>query len=147
MSNQIINSKVIEKYTEMNQYGKLINLKLIALKKGVCTFELKVEKKHLATLRAIHGGVLSSIMDQIMGVAALAEVEHLKKLVATLEFKISYYNPGFLGDKLTCTGEIVKAGNRILYSKGKILNQEGLLIAEGSGTFNAYPAEKVGVKL
>lgn len=140
-------SKVIKRYTEMNNFGKLTNTELIDLKKGSCTYRLKVENKHLATEKIIHGGMLSAMMDTIMGVACLTQVEDQQKLVATLEFKITYFNPASIDDILIGTGEVVKAGNRIIYSEGVIKNQSGLIICKGSGTFNAYPAKKVGIHI
>ena len=139
------NSKVIERYTEMNHFGRLIDLNLIGLEKGACTYQILVKEELLATTNVIHGGVLSAIMDTIMGVAALTEMEEQKKLVATLEFKITYFNPAFINDTLQGKGKVLQSGKRIIYSEGVITNQDGVVICKGTGTFNAYPAEKVGL--
>jgi len=96
----------------------------------------------LATPTAIHGGMLAAMMDGIIGVAALSAVAKENKLVSTVEFKINYFKPAFLGDQLTGKGKVDHKGNRIIHASGEIYNQKNELIAKALGTLNAYPFEK-----
>ncbi len=121
-------------------------MKLTVIEPGKISYEMKVLSKHLATPTAIHGGMISAMMDAIMGVASLSAVALDNKLVSTVEFKISYLNPAFLGDILTGNGMVDKKGNRIIYASGEILNQKNKIIAKAMGTFNAYPIEKSDLK-
>jgi uncharacterized protein (TIGR00369 family) len=66
------------------------------------------------------------------------------KVVATLDLKISFLEPIFPGDTLKGISVSLKTGNRILFMEGEIRNQNDVLIARCSGTFNAYPAERAG---
>jgi uncharacterized protein (TIGR00369 family) len=136
----------IELYNQFNQFGKDNKLKLTLIEPGKISYEMKVLPKHLATPKAIHGGMLSAMMDAVMGVASLSAVANENKLVATIEFKISYLNPAFLGDTLTGNGSVDKKGNRIIFTSGEILNQNNQVIAKATGTFNAYPIEKSDLK-
>ena len=52
--------------------------------------------------------------------------------------------PVRLGDQLTGTAIVLSKGNRIVVTEAEIKNQNGLLVAKGMGTFNAYPKEKAG---
>jgi uncharacterized protein (TIGR00369 family) len=134
--------KIIDLYHQVNQFGKENQLKLILIEPGKITYEMKVLPKHLATPTAIHGGMLAAMMDAVMGVASLSAVADQNKLVSTVEFKISYFNPAFLGDILTGNGSVDKKGNRIIFAAGEIVNQNNQIIAKAIGTFNAYPIEK-----
>jgi len=129
-------------YNQVNQFGLENDLKLTVVKPGEIVYEMEVVKKHLATPTAIHGGMLAAMMDGVIGVAALTAVAAEKKIVATIEFKINYFKPAFLGDILTGKGTVDHKGNRIIHASGEIYNQKGELIAKTLGTLNAYPFDK-----
>jgi len=129
-------------YNKTNQFGQENNFILNIVNDGEITYEMEVKEKHLATPTTIHGGVLSALMDATIGVAALSATYKNNQLVSTVEFKINFIKPAFLGDTLKGFGKIDNKGKRIIFSSGSIFNQNGDLIATGMGTFNAYPFEK-----
>ena len=134
--------KLLDIYNKVNSFGNENGMKLTILEPGSIMYEMEVLQKHLATPTAIHGGMLAAMMDGVIGVAALSSVAEEGKLVSTVEFKISYYNPALLGDILTGKGTVEKKGNRIIYASGEIYNQDNKIIAKALGTLNAYPIEK-----
>jgi len=117
-------------------------MKLTIIKPGEISYKMEIVPKHLATPTTIHGGMIAAMMDAVIGVAGLSAVAQEGKLVSTVEFKISYYNPAVLGDTLTGKGKVEKKGNRIIYASGEIYNQNNKIIAKALGTLNAYPIEK-----
>ena len=117
-------------------------MKLTIIEPGSISYEMKVLPKHLATPTTIHGGMVAAMMDGVIGVAGLSAVAQEGKLVSTVEFKISYYNPALVGDILTGKGIVEKKGSRIIYASGEIYNQNNKIIAKALGTLNAYPIEK-----
>ena len=133
---------LIEIYNQINQFGLANNLKLSVIKPGEIVYEMEVLKKHLATPTAMHGGMLAAMMDGVISVAALSAVAADKKLVATIEFKINYLKPVFLGNVLIGKGKVDHKGNRIIHASGEIYNQNNELVAKAIGTLNAYPIEK-----
>ncbi len=134
--------KLLEIYNKVNQFGNENGMKLTIIKPGSISYEMEVLPKHLATPTTIHGGMIAAMMDGVIGVAGLSAVAQEGKLVSTVEFKISYYNPAQIGDILTGKGIVEKKGNRIIYASGEIYNQNNKIIAKALGTLNAYPIEK-----
>jgi len=134
--------KLLNIYNQVNQFGLENDLELSIIKPGEIVYKMEVVKKHLATPTAIHGGMLAAMMDGIIGVAALTAVAKENKLVSTVEFKINYFKPAFLGDQLIGKGKVDHKGNRIIHASGEIYNQKNELIAKAMGTLNAYPFEK-----
>lgn len=121
-----------------------LDLEVIA--PGHIKYIMPVKEKHLATPIAIHGGVLSAMMDAILGVASLSSSCHDGKLVSTVEFKINYLAPARLGDILVGEGRVIQKGNRLIIADGDIkLQNSNKFIAKGIGTFSAYPIEKSGI--
>ncbi len=137
--------KLLKIYNQVNQFGRENNLKLTVIEPGSILYEMEVLPKHLATPKVIHGGMVAAMMDGVIGVAALSIVANEKKLVSTIEFKISYFKPAFVGDILTGKGRVDNKGNRIISTSGEIYNQNNELIAKAMGTLNAYPFEKSDV--
>ena len=137
--------QLLEIYNQVNQFGRDNDMKLSIIKPGEITYEMNVVEKHLATPKTIHGGMIAAMMDGLLGVAALSLVASTGRLVSTIEFKINYFKPAFLGDTLTGKGRVDNAGKRIITSSGEIYNQDGVMVAKAMGTFNAYPIEKSDV--
>ena len=137
--------KLVEIYSQVNQFGNENGMKLTIAKPGEIIYEMEVLPKHLATPQTIHGGMIAAMMDGVLGVAGLSTVATEGKLVSTVEFKISYFNPALVGDILTGKGIVDKKGKRIIYASGEIYNQKNEIIAKAMGTLNAYPIEKSDV--
>lgn len=133
---------LIDIYHKVNHFGRENSMKLTIVNPGEIIYEMEVLEKHLATKTTIHGGMVAAMMDGVLGVAALTDVANQKKLVATVEFKINYFKPAYLGDKLKGLGRVDFRGNRIIATSGEIYNQNNELVAKAMGTFNAYPVEK-----
>ena len=137
--------KLLEVYNQVNHFGKENGMKLTIIKPGEIEYEMEVLEKHLATPKVIHGGMVAAMMDGVIGVAPLSLVASEQKLVSTVEYKINYFRPAFLGDTLTGRGRVDYRGKRIIHSSGEIVNQKGEIVAKAMGTFNAYPFEKSDV--
>lgn len=137
---------IIKKYIEYNNFGRYLGLHFDVTQPGVVQHYLTITKEHLATPQAAHGGLVSAMMDAVLGVAALSMVCEDNKIVSTVEFKLNYLNPALLGDELSGESFIEQKGNRIIVVSGtiKAVNRD-VVVAKGIGTFNAYPASKVGL--
>ena len=129
----------LDLYNEVNQFGKLIGMDFKVLSESQIEYKMKIKKEHLATPTVAHGGLIAGFMDAVLGVAALNAVAAEHKLVATLEFKITYFAPAKENDDLIGIGTVLKKGKRIVFAEAEIKNQHQELIAKGSGTFTSYP--------
>jgi uncharacterized protein (TIGR00369 family) len=137
---------LIDKYISQNHFGKSLGMNFKIIEPGLIHYYLKIDERHLATPNAAHGGVISALMDALLGVTGLSAVEGENKVVSTVEFKINFLSPALLNDLLIGIGKVEQKGNRLLVISGDILceNRNNQIIAKGIGTFNAYPAEKAG---
>jgi len=137
---------LIDKYISQNHFGESLGMNFKIIEHGLIHYYLKIEDKHLATPNAAHGGVISALMDALLGVTGLSAVEKENKVVSTIEFKINFLSPALLNDQLIGIGKLEQKGNRLLVISGDIIceNRNNQIIAKGIGTFNAYPAEKAG---
>ena len=137
---------IIEQYINYNHFGKTLGMNFQIVEPGVVHYLLTVTKEHLATPVAAHGGVISGLMDGLLGVTALSSVYQDKKVVSSVEYKINFLNPALLNDELLGIGKVEQKGNRLIIVSGDIIcpKRNNIVIAKAIGTFNAYPAEKAG---
>jgi len=140
---------LIEQYIANNHFGKTLGMDFKIIEPGLVHYYLKIKDEHLATPLAAHGGVISALMDGLLGVTALSGVQQDKKVVSTVEFKINFLAPALLNDELQGIGKIEQKGNRLVIVSGDIIstNKNNQIIAKAIGTFNAYPAEKAGFNI
>ena len=131
-------------YILQNNFGRLLAMNFSILSPGIVSYSLSINKSHLATPVAVHGGVVASLLDATVGVGALSAVCELEKVVSTVELSTAYLAPAFLNDQLTATSELVKLGQKLIFMEAKVVNQNGLLIAKATAILNAYPKEKAG---
>lgn len=94
----------------------------------------------------LHGGVISSVLDMAGGMIVMAAMisehpemdnEDLSNLVAkcsTVDLQVNYLRPG-KGERYVAKAFLIKKGNTISFTRMELLNQDGLLIATGNGTY------------
>lgn len=94
----------------------------------------------------LHGGVISSILDLTGGL--IASVDILKDMekysptmltsaftrMGTIDLRVDYLRAG-RGDFFTASGSVLRKGNRVAVIRSELENNEGLLIAAGTGTY------------
>ncbi|MES2513359.1 MAG: PaaI family thioesterase [Bacteroidota bacterium] len=137
---------LIDQYIAQNNFGKTLGMEFKILEPGLVHYSITIKQEHLATPKAAHGGVISALMDGLLGVTALSVSAKDNHIISTVEFKINFLGPAFLGDTLQGIAKVDQQGKRLIITSGEIICPErnNALIAKAMGTFNAYPAEKAG---
>jgi len=133
---------IIRQYIEWNEFGRVLGMDFDIPEAGKAVYRMQITQLHLATPFAAHGGSVAALMDAALGVACLSKVCEEGRIVSTVSLQVQYMYPALLNDELTVTAEVTKAGKRILFVDGKVVNQDGKVIASGTATMNAYPMHK-----
>ena len=94
----------------------------------------------------LHGGVISSVLDATGGMMASAgvlqrletespdEIQQALARVGTIDLRVDYLRPG-RGKRFYATGSLMRAGNKVAVTRMELHNDQGLLIAVGTGTY------------
>jgi uncharacterized protein (TIGR00369 family) len=137
---------LIEQYIAQNNFGKTLGMDFKIIEPGLVHYFITIKPEHLATPKAAHGGVISALMDGLLGVTALSVSAKEHHIVSTVEFKINFLAAAFEGDTLQGIGKVDNKGKRLIVTSGDIICPErnNTVIAKAMGTFNTYPAEKAG---
>ncbi len=132
-------------YNKVNAFGRFMGMELEVIQPGEVQYTMPVADLHLSNPLAAHGGAVSALMDGILGVSALSLSAESGRLVSTVEFKINYFRPVKPGMVLVGRGKVDFEGKRLISASGTIHDKEsGVLLCTGSGTFNQYPADRIG---
>jgi len=113
---------------------------------GIINFTNRDELIGNPVQRILHGGVISSILDVAGGHTVFMQVykgiidEPLEKQaqvlgkLGTIDLRIDYLRPG-RGNDFTAKGYILRKGNKVAVTRMELHNEEGVLIAVGTGTY------------
>jgi acyl-coenzyme A thioesterase PaaI-like protein len=89
--------------------------------------------------RFVHGGIIATILDEIMSWTAIAM---LKRIILTKSMTIDFLKPIFIGNALTVEGRVLKRNSeREALMAGALYNGNGDLCAESEGTFALFTPE------
>ena len=113
--------ETIKHKLEGQHFMHLIGFDITRIDCGIIEGEMLLEKKHLQQFGFVHGGATSTILDITMGFAAYSVVPEGKGVV-TANITIDFLNPGE-GDKIIAIGEVEKAGNRMVFTRGKVFTE------------------------
>ena len=101
-------------------FNRLLQVKIIDLHKGFCRVKIPWNPDLLGDpdRKAVHGGVLASILDVAGGTAAMTELEHKQRL-STLNLRVDYLKPG-PPENLICDAFVVHKGNKVCHVSMKL---------------------------
>ena len=85
-------------------------------------------------LGVVHGGICATLLDTVMGCAVHTTLP-AGVAYTTLELKVNYVRaarPG--GQTLIGTGTVIHGGRRVATAEGRVVDEQGKLIAHGTTT-------------
>lgn len=100
--------------------------------KGSAEVELQVAPYHLQHMGFIHGGVISTLMDNTGWYAAVSNLDEGYTAV-TMEIKINYLKPAS-GNHLLATASVKRQGRSTSFVTIE-LHDDGKLVAFATGTY------------
>ncbi len=106
---------------------------------NVAKAEFLVDQRFQGYKDILHGGIISALLDEVMIKAVLAK----DVLAVTAQIEVKFKKAVKVGEKLSMEGKIKQKKGVIFLTEGKIVNEEGALVASGSGKY-AVASEKMG---
>ena len=88
---------------------------------------------------AAHGGVLCTILDEVM---AWSAIETTGRFHVTGEMNVRFLSPALTGEEIFARGEIPEDKRRYLVCRGEVQDAAGKLLAKAEGKFFPVSAER-----
>ena len=108
---------------------------LIKASAGSITAEFTVREDQCNHAQVMHGGIITTILDEIMGMTLITvEIEHL---YVTINLHVDFLFGAKAGEKVTAISEVFRVGKKIANVEAKLYNSEGKLLAKSTSNLAA----------
>lgn len=112
----------------------------VGVGRGVLVLPVRAEFVGDGRRPALHGGVLSALIDTA-GVVAAWSALTAGETVSTVDLRVDFLEPAGLGGPLRAEAELLRKGHRVCHV-GIRCTQDGRLVAEGRGVYNIHRRPK-----
>ncbi len=129
---------VLRLMEEHAPFNRLLGLRGERLERGHAVIVLPVREDFVGDPRrpALHGGVVSSLIDTAGGAAAWSALAPGES-VSTVDLRVDYLEPAKLAGPLRADAELLRKGNRVCHVRVSV-TQDGVRVAEGSAVYNIH---------
>lgn len=93
------------------------------------------KEEHQGFPGVMHGGLVTALLDEILGRTAIAS----NLWCMTVELEVRFKKPVPIGDSLKLKGEITRRKGRLLEGKGELRLSDGSVAAQAHGTYLKIP--------
>ncbi len=119
-------------------FNRYLGIQVAELEAGFARLELPYRDELIGDpfRPAIHGGVLSTMLDTAGGAAVWTEIAPTDR-VSTVDLRVDYLRPGPQAD-LACEARVVRIGNRVGVASMTLfaIGDPERVIADGKGVYN-----------
>ncbi|MBJ7003829.1 MULTISPECIES: PaaI family thioesterase [Streptomyces] len=114
--------------------GRLLGMRFDEVEHGRVVVSLDTRPDFANPLGTVHGGIAATLLDSAMGCAVHTTLP-AGVGYTTLELKVNYIRAARTdGQALTAEGTVIHAGRRTATAEGKVLDDQGKLIAHATTT-------------
>ena len=118
---------------------RLLQMDLVTLERGRVEVRCAVDESVYSPLGAVHGGLVCTLLDTVAGCAVLSTLPPGVGFTS-IELKVSFLRPVVLvSGPLTAIGTVVKAGRRIAFAEGEVVDAAGRGVATASSSLLVFP--------
>jgi len=130
--------QILELMMEQVPFNRLLGVQGESASPGACVLVLPVRPEFVGDFRrpALHGGVVSALIDTAGGVAAWSTLGP-DESVSTVDLTVDFLEPAGLAAPLRAAGQLVRKGNRVCHVRVAV-TQDGKLVAEGRAVYNIH---------
>ena len=100
---------------------------------GRALLALEIKPAFRNSWKAAHGGVIMTMLDSAMSLAARMHLQGAPGGILTIEMNVKFISPG-IGGRLTAEGKVIGGGRSTLFCEAEVRDEAGKLVAKGMGT-------------
>ncbi|MCG8607820.1 thioesterase family protein [bacterium] len=140
--------RVKDIFTNQIPFNKALGLELTTDDPGLTRIRIQMRDELIGNFlqESLHGGVISTLLDVMGGLTAFLDIvrksgdrpteEQLRRLstFGTVDLRVDYLRPG-RGKYFEASGSVLRTGNKVAVTRMELHNDEGVLIAVGTGTY------------
>ncbi|MEY3417607.1 MAG: hypothetical protein RL711_778 [Bacteroidota bacterium] len=109
--------------------GSWLNGVVMAAEKGIFAVEFTVREEMLNPAKILHGGALTAMMDEVMGIS-VATLGN-ESFYSTINIQVDFLSACQLGEKILVKSEVMREGKTIINTACTVTKTDGKLVARG----------------
>ncbi|MGY4738788.1 PaaI family thioesterase [Streptomyces sp. ATMOS53] len=127
--------------SDVPSIGRLIGMRFDDVEHGRVVVSLDTRPDFANPLGTVHGGVTATLLDSALGCAIHTTLPPGTGYT-TLELKVNYIRAARTdGQTLTAEGNVIHVGRRTATADGRVLDEQGRLMAHATTTCMILPAD------
>jgi len=139
---KLVIEEVIKFMNDQVPFNRYLGLELDSIEEGRAVMVLPFREEFIGDpfRPALHGGVVSTLIDTTGGAAVWSGAEPSDR-VSTVDLRVDFLRPGPLED-LACEAKVVRLGNHVGVTTMRVYGRSNpdRTIATGSGVYNVRRA-------
>ena len=130
--------ELLKAMEDFSPFNRLLGIKGEWIEPGRAVMVLAVREDFVGDPRrpALHGGVVSSLIDTVGGAAAWSALPESDS-VSTVDLRVDFLEPMHLAGPLRAEAVLLRKGNRVCHVRVSV-TQDGVLVAQGSAVYNIH---------
>jgi len=116
---------------------RFLGMDMEVIEPGHAVTRLPIGETHLNPNGVVHGGVLFTMIDTGMGLAAVTVLDGDR--CASIEVHLRFLSPATSG-VVEAHSTVVRRGRRVVHVESRVHDEAGTLVATGTGTFAVISA-------
>lgn len=139
-------ARACEVFEQRIPFNQVLGFRLeeVTASGGRISFAMRPELVGNYMRGSLHGGVISSALDTVGGLVAFVSLldridsqdDGIARLanVGTIDLRVDFLRSG-VGRSFVASGQALRAGNKVAVVRMELHNDDGVLIAAGTGTY------------
>jgi uncharacterized protein (TIGR00369 family) len=134
-----------EEEHHQSPFVQLIGGRIEEWREGYVRLGLTVDERHTNPHGVMHGGVITTLMDEALGgvIASVRGMDEMWKAPhATVDMNVSFLSNARSGDEIIVEGAVLKLGRSVAFGEAEARRKrDNTLIAKGRFTFTIIQRE------
>lgn len=112
-------------------FAKWLNGTVISVDENSVEFQFEVRKEMTNPAGTLHGGVISSMIDDCIGVNFM--ILNLENYYPTINLSVDFFNPAYDSDTVSVKTELIKLSKTVINFNATVMNRDkSKIIAKAS---------------
>ncbi len=130
---------LVQLMEEMIPFNRFLGLKVLHVERGLVRIQIPFRDEFVGDFMrpALHGGVISTVIDVAGGFAVWTHLDSERGRVSTIDLRVDYLRPGRL-TTIIAEARVVRAGKRVGVVDVRVFHPdaEDVTIATGKAVYN-----------